>query len=297
MNNLLFKTLLRIALPILFIFTTYGFVSSNYGNAEITISDVVHDPNVKMELVSIGGHSGKCVQLKITSNKTFKLQIPAGTIYEPPSKNEQKLLAPMLASIQIKRNTPKKIALDGYCTQLSNRSPKNGGNFKLNKTKDSSLQQLILFFKKNKVTDENAIQESIWVVTNSQSISNVYLADTATNRKLKTLLGSLTKREVPWHTSRRNIQVDPLGNINTTTTIVQGNIRFNNPVASTIKSKVINEAGETKFENSKSYNIPKANNVKMKFKVGVSGWVKGKYFVIYYTTSGTELLKKEFIIS
>jgi hypothetical protein len=260
------------------------------------LSEVADQPNITTRIKSIGGHSGKCVELKITSKKDFKLKIPAGTLYYPADEGEQTLVAPIAMTYIIKKNVPRTIKIDGYCTESSDRSPKSEGIFSLGLTQDTALQTLVDFISKYKIQDKGAIQEAVWCVTDDESIANVHLGDPAQNKALRSLLAKVTRKEIPWHSASREIETDEAGNISTRTTTVFGNISFANPKPRTIQSKVVNAEGVTKFTNGKSHTIPIADNVKLNFEVSVSGWKKGNYSVIYYDTEGVEILKKEFVI-
>ena len=296
MNNSLITQITRFLILVMLIGSAYGFINHSSKTKVINLADVLNDPSYHAEITSIGGHSGKCVSLKLNPTQTFKLNVPEGTLFYPADEGEQTLMAPMAKNYEIRRNTPRTIKLAAYCTEASDRSPSSGKGFKLGITKDTALKQLTQFFKRNRVHDQGAIQEAIWCITDNESIANVYLEDTAKNRTLKELLGALTQRKIPWHSARRTITHDDFGNISTSTTKVFGDISFINPKPITIQSKVVDSSGNIKFTNGKSHQIPIADNVSLKFEVTVQGWKKGKYNVIYYTSEGTEILNKEFVL-
>lgn len=217
-------------------------------------------------------------------------------LYFPANEDEQTLVAPMAMTYTIKKDVPRTLKVDGYCTELSDGSPTSGGAFKLGFNKDTALQTLVDFISKYKVRDKHTIQEAVWCITDNESIANVHLEDPAKSKALRSLLAKITHKENPWHSASREIETNEDGMISTRTTNVFGNVSFKNPKPRTIKSKVVNAAGEIKFSNGKSHTIPVADNVKLNFQVTVSGWAKGNYSVIYYDTEGVEILKKEFVI-
>lgn len=145
--------------------------------------------------------------------------------------------------------------------------------------------------------DIHNMQEAIWCITDNESIANVYTNDTAVNIKLKQLLAELTGQKIPWYNTKRDLIVDEQGNINRNSIDLKGEVIFSTTKRTIIKSKIIKESGDLIHQYQKDFTVPKAiKDIELTFSVTVKGWDKGKYYVIYYTEEGTEIVKKEFII-
>lgn len=274
-----------------------GFVTRIQTTQQFSLQEILKDPTVSATVKSIGGYSGDCVELQIKSNeKNFNLTIPQGTLFYPEDDGEQTLVAPIAKVYDIRKNQPQIIKLAGYCTEASDRSPRNGGKFKVGMTQDTAVLSLVNYFNKNGTHDKSAIQEAVWSVTDRESIANVYLEDDVSNTALRNHLSQLTNQPLPWHNARRNIETDENGYISRSTTKVFANVSFANETPTSIKSKVVNAEGVTKYESGNSYKIPKAYKVNLKFELEVSGWQRGKYAVIYYNTLGDTVLKKLFTL-
>lgn len=279
---------------------SFAFITtSNPKNKSYSIQELISNPNYIVSTKSNGGHSSNSVMLSIrsNSNKDISLYVPEGTLFYPANENEQTLVTPREKMIAINKNKDNNIALHGFCTEASDRSPKSGGNFKTGTNKNEKLVKLLQFFKTHKGISKHAVQEAIWCVTDNESIAHVYTDDPEIDKKLKKALSEITGQKIPWHTKKRKIETNSNGYIVATPVEVKGEVTFSTTKKTTVKSKVINEAGEVVFPNDNNLEIPRAlTNIKLDFKVRVNGWAKGKYYVIYYTTEGKTILKKEFTI-
>jgi hypothetical protein len=274
---------------------SYGFVvKSSMKQSVFTIHELINNPNVLVKLVSNGRYSGKSVTLNIVSklNNTIKVKIPEGTLFYPRDESEQTLVLPKTELITINKQSSKSLLVNGFCTESSDKSPKEGGEFKIGKTKDKKLLSLLSSIK-NKPFEEYQIQESIWCITDNKPLSNIY-EDKGT--ELKEIVSQITGLPVTWQSIRREMSVDENNNIIPKPVEIKGELKFTNSKATLIKGKIIKENGELVYELSKGKNLPKAKNITLNFKVRVEGWGKGNYFVIYYTKEGEELIKQQFVI-
>jgi len=289
----------RVALLFAVTAISFGFmVNSTSRKNQFTIQELIKNPKFEVNIVSKGGHCGKCVGLEIISKttKSIKVRIPAGTLFYPTDNDEQTLIAPKQEMFAVKKGKSNYFDLSGFCTESSDRSPKKEGEFKIGINKNKKLTKLLAFLKGNKKLKKSTIQEAIWCITNNNSIGNVYSANPEDVKELKKTLASITGREIPWQTTQRNIDVDERGYIVTTPVKVEGKIIFSTLKPTKVKSKIVDSTGNLVYEFTKPFNVPKVTNAKIGFKITVKGWDKGKYFVVYFTAEGKELVKQEFVV-
>ena len=218
-------------------------------------------------------------------------------MFYPSDENEQTLVSPREQYAVINKMKTNSIHLNGFCTEAHDKSPTSSGAFALGNNKNEKLDKLLQFFKEHKGISINGVQEAIWCITDDYSISRIYTDDEVLNKQLKKVLSEITGDEIPWFTNKQEITIDNNGYLVSESVEVTGEVKFSTTKKTTIKSKVLNEAGENVFPNQNDLVIPRAlNNITLNFKVSVEGWEKGKYFVIYYTTEGKTILKKEFTV-
>lgn len=275
----------------------YLTLSFSVPKKEFTLQEIMRDPKFTVTSIANGGHSKNSVKLKIKSQlkKNINVIIPAGTLFHPINNSQQTLVAPVEQILAIKPSV-NNFTLNGFCTEANDACPKKDGAFTIGVSDNEKLTKLFKFIKDNEV-DVHNMQEAIWCITDNESIANVYTKDTAVNSKLKKLLSELTNQKIPWYNTRRNLTVDTYGNINRNPVELKGEIVFSTTKKTIIKSKITNEQGELMHNYNKDFTVPRAiKDIELTFSLSVKGWEKGKYYVVYYTKEGDEILKREFIV-
>ena len=263
---------------------------------KFTIEELVKNPNFEVKFISKGGHSGKCVGLEIKSkfHKNIEVLIPEGTLFYPANEKEQTLITPIQEVLAIGKNRIVEYTLNGYCTESSDRSPVKLGAFKLGKNKNEKLSKLLVAFKKNKNLKNGVIQEAIWCVTNNNSVGNIYSDDPKDVIELKKAVSEITGLKIPWQSTKRNLVTNTDGYIVAEPVKITGKVIFSTEKPTKLSGKIINSENVEVYKLQDSTSIPKVTNARMKFNVSVKGWDKGKYFVIYTTSEGKEIVKQEF---
>ncbi len=278
-------------------FLSLSFITNK--KETLSIQQLIKNPDFEVTVKSNGKHSGKSVLLAIKSKslKDVSLRVPAGALFYPSDEKEQTLITPREQIMAINKKQTNDVGVYGFCTEANDKSPTSSGAFKVGTNKNEKLAQLLEFFKENKGIRVHAVQEAIWCVTDNESISHAYSDDPVLDKKLKKKLSEITGQKIPWHTNKRKITTNNRGYIVASPVEVVGEVTFSTTQKTVVKSKVINEAGVVVFPNTNELKIPQAiKNIKLDFKVKVTGWDKGKYYVIYYTGEGKTILKKEFTV-
>lgn len=286
----------RIINWVLALVVVFGFMSnSSIRKKKWTLEDLVKNPKVEVQIKSNGEHAGESVIVEINStfNHAITVKVPAGTLFIPRDEEEQTLVVPEQELISISPKQTKETLLSGYCTESRDNSPSKGGDFTLGMTSDKKLSKFFTYLKTNKVDPEN-LQESIWCITDNHSIGNIYVEDKKSN--LKETLSKITGKKIPWQSTKRKLIINQERRIVPVPLLIKGDIVFRTTKLTSVKSKIIQENGELIHDNEKVMKIPKSNRVSLKFNIKVKGWKPGKYYVVYYTTEGRELVKQQFIV-
>lgn len=274
----------------------FGFMSSSsIRKKNWTLKELVKNSKVEVQIKSNGEHAGESVVLEINStfNHDITVKVPAGTLFIPEDKEEQTLVVPKQELISISSKQTKETLLNGYCTESRDNSPSKGGDFTLGMTSDKKLSKFLTYLKTNEVDPDN-LQESIWCITNNHSIGNIYVEDKKST--LKETLSKITGKKIPWQSTKRKLTVNQQRRIVPIPLLIKGDIIFKTTKLTTVKSKIVKENGELIHDNEKTMKIPKSNRVSLTFNIKVKGWDPGKYYVIYYTTEGRELVKQQFVV-
>ncbi|MBR9921088.1 MAG: hypothetical protein GYB31_09635 [Bacteroidetes bacterium] len=272
-------------------------IAQAFAAKQYSLDQLIEHPDFEVEILANGDYSEGSVELKIKSshNRDVELIIPAGTEFYTSDEHDQILIIVEDQVIALYRKRFRKKVLDGYCTEASDGVPGTGMAFQFMPTKREKLQKLADFINENGGFDSHAIQEAVWCVSDNHSLSYISSDNPAKTKKLTQFVADLTEQEIPWHHVRRNLgQSD--GYVLASPVFVSGEIEFATDKPTTVKCKILTAEGELIYDNPDTLSVPKTHRAKLNFKVSVSGWDTGTYFVVYYNQDDEVLLKKEFII-
>ena len=277
---------------ILTISTSFSFSAKKY-----SLSELKNHGKFEITIVAKGTYSGKSIELKVKSNhkRNVELVIPTGTVFYTSDEGDQILIVVEEQLLVIAKGKTKKAILDGFCTEMSDGVPSADMAMQFMLTKREKLQLLANFINQHQGIGKHEIQEAVWCVSDNQSVANIYSDQAKKSIELKKFVAELTGQELTWHSVKRNhrqvsqrIEVQPV--------FVTGRVSFAIEKPSTIKSKITDTNGELIYENKNSFEVPKTNNVELKFNLSVGGWKEGTYYVIYYDQNNNTILKKAFTI-
>lgn len=281
---------------VFFVIISLSLLSLCPPNTEMSFIKALNEKKVEIRIKSTGNYSGHCINLTVKnlSDNTLNLKMKPGTTFVPDNVDEQTLLTVKEHILALKKGTIKTIKIYGYCSEMSDRSPSISSKFKISKTNNDSLQSLISFLGTVKGLSQNIIQQSVWCISDGNSVSNVYNDDLTTTKAMRDYLCGATKQENTWYNTERDVQVDVNNYIINSPTVIKGKIKFTTTKPSDIEGFIKGPNGEVIMKYPNKMSFP-AGNMAIDFKLKVRGWAEGEYHVIY--TNGTEeILNQSFTI-
>jgi len=261
---------------------------------EITLKNALSQRLVECTATSNGGHSNESVIFSITNktNKAYRLKIPAGTTFQPADNGEQTLIQLEDDFIVLEGNQSSSKNLSAYCTEASDRCPTASSTFSLASNETPQINKLIQHIKANKTNSHN-FQDAVWAITDNHSISNIYHeGDDA--KKLREYLSELTGQENPWYNSPHEYEVQEDRTIRRNVKEIVGEIAFTCKPGTTIFEDICKADGTIMFSHE-NRNKPPHGNVRYEFKLKVTNWPQGDYYINIRSTEET-IEKFEFSI-
>ncbi len=262
-----------------------------------SLEEIQANPKFDVSIKANGQFSGKSIELQIKSNfkKSVEVLIPAGTVFYTPEEDDQILILVEEELLVLSKGNTRKKVLDGFCTEAKDGVPRDELSMAFMPTEREQLQKLADFINEHHGFDKHAIQEAVWCVSDKYSVANIYSPDKKKTKELAQFVADLTGQTLSWHNVRRDhrivgerIVVNPV--------MVVGEVTFTTTRETTLKTKIVNESGETVYEKTNSRKLPKVENITMEFSWSVSGWEAGKYNVIYFDEDGKTIFEKAFEI-
>jgi hypothetical protein len=264
----------------LFVVTLFMLAARPENTERISIENAVKKGLIKVEATSLGGHSGKVVELSIIpiAKKSFKLFIPAGTHFLPDDEGDQNIFV-VKDQEEILASSPKKIKVEGFCSESNDRSPNAGSGFKIIHAKDQQLLKLADYMR-NKDFSSDVKQSAVWAVSDNKPIS--YISDGDDDEEVKNLrkfVSELTSRPNVWYSTKRNIEILADRTIEATPVKVSGDIEYKVTRPGKMTAGVYGANDNEIFILGNGMQLPRAGDYSFFFNLKVTGWKTGGYKV------------------
>lgn len=250
---------------------------------------------LEVTIYGLGGHEGECIgmSLKNPSTDTAFIRIEPGRVLSSLDTATQDILITREELFALAPGEQRLIDLYGFCCEALNASPDSAQVYRVGEMADSAVVALAVFLDEhNNQFPENAIQHAIWCLTDDYSIDGIYTEDLASVSDLVNMVASLKDVDEEWHFIE-NVPEDGARFSHHTRTI-SGEIELFIPEDCIVNIYICDEQGQKwdEFEKNVAY---KAGMYQYSFKLTVTNWPRGKYFI--YVKAGSEFLyKKEFEI-
>ncbi len=275
-------------------FLILTFFSFNASKSSITIEQALKEKKIEIEILPTGTYSGNSINIlvKNISNGPITIVMDPGTTFVPEDNGEQTLVTTQEQMLAIHKGESKNFMVFAYCTEASDRCPSTKSKFTISKSINPTLLKLANFIDSLKNQDDHLIQQSVWCVTDSESVSNIYSDDLKSSKALRNYICSITGQKDTWYSTRRDISV---GNGNVILSVpkeVKGELAFESTEPVELQGFVKDSTGKIIVTNPHKTNLP-AGKIKFEFNMKVNGWAAGNYTVVY-TNNGQEVINQPF---
>lgn len=250
---------------------------------------------VKVEVKSLGGHSGFCIKmdLKNLTKDSLIIVLEAGRRLNSVDDKNQDILVTQQEIIAMKKEESRSLKVKGYCCQSGNYSPPKDATYDIHKMADSSLVKLANYLNVSKL-NAGAEQMAIWSISDNQSIANVSSDKDSSLLPLRQLVANLKGEKLPWYFMITKTVVFASGSMQTYPLYLRGKLNYSNDKEDYVSLYVFDEKGMPVCEIKSQWLLPCANK-DYDLNIPVKGLAKGKYS-IELKTPEKQLAKQEFEI-
>jgi len=249
------------------------------------LTEAIEKNIVTATVNGLGGYHGYCVELTATNNSdadtTFFIE--AGRRLDSEDSTVQDILLVKEIPLFVQAGKSKTVPVYGFCCQASNSGPMKGEKFSIGKMGDEKLVAVAQFLNSHSF-DESICQSAVWIVSNGHSLSSITAETPEKRKEIKPLQNFLAKlmglsESFSWYTLSYKADTSRLfsGNADSLFADYEFEI-WNNCLVRMIindeKNNVIKRVMVDKAYSPGKYSY--------EFKMNVSAWPKGKYFVRLY---------------
>lgn len=155
---------------LLFFLTTSFLQAKN-----ISLLEAIEKKYVEISAEGEGGHTGKCLKLKIKNlrKKKLNIEIPAGLIFNSNDPIQQDLMITEERMLAIEGNKRRVAKMYAACIQAPNGSPTTGSGFNMSMLASGHLLQVAQYLAKEKLYKNDAAQYAVWAISNDKRVENI----------------------------------------------------------------------------------------------------------------------------
>ncbi|HEY0031297.1 MAG TPA: hypothetical protein VGC65_11100 [Bacteroidia bacterium] len=170
-----------------------------FASTILSLEDAAKRGLVKLSIKSKGGYTGDVIEMKIQNltNQKLDLRLEAGRRLDSKKQDEQDILVTQAQEFFVNANQPKTLNVFGMCCQAHKSAPQQKSDYTVGKLADSNLIKLALFIDKNKYYTNYSAQQSVWVVSDDNSIGSIDDDDKDVKKLLREYVAKLTGKTIP----------------------------------------------------------------------------------------------------
>lgn len=277
-------------LRISFLFITFIFITRLAFSRQTDLRTAMEAGWVKVTAEGKGGHTDRCILLRLKNLKKKNLEIivPAGLIFSSVDTTEQDLIVVQERILVLNKLEQRSYSLRAMCIQAGNRSPGLKSAFEVGAEPSSELERLVNFINEEKQFTL-AAQYAIWAVTDNKRLENI--SDDPLAMFTAKLLGKNPPKYQVIHD--RMSRPGQRAFVNSPA-IIKGVFKYRLQEEQLVSLGLYNEAGELKYA-AFEQQLQKRGQHKFSFQFKIKNIPPGKYYARLTNESKTlESLAVEF---
>lgn len=167
---------------------------------KIDLSEGVMNKAITLKASNTNGHyRGKTTELRIINNtdEPMGVRVDTAAILRPDDTANQPMVLAGGEYVIIQPNKEQVVQVLTFCGNAPKHCPSVGSAYSFWKVGSDTLRKVLTFASRNGV-DIDVTQAAVWVITNNEPVSTVYVDDRPDlNKKLMALLCQLTGQKEP----------------------------------------------------------------------------------------------------
>lgn len=258
-----------------------------------SIKKLIETGKVKALLRSTGGHQENCIEIKLKNMTSSAIVVdvePGRRLEAVTDSTDQDLLIVKNQSIRLAAGETFLGKIFAFCCQKKDRSPTKGHAFRVGTMASAVLVKLAQFISTNSFSSD-AVQNSIWVLSDKHNLSSVYEGNQLENTDLRRITAELAGVALPWYYI--SYKTVPGMVFSDKASTLSGKIDYKLSTNTSVTIIVKNTNGmliRTLLENKPQQ--PGKQNVPISFPV--AGLSKGKYQILVLDDNTNLIHSREF---
>jgi hypothetical protein len=275
---------------ILFIATFYLLAISS--QAQITsftsVEELAKAHKIELELQSLGGYQGECVEINITNLTSEELHIwlEAGRRLDNLNSGQQDILVLKDQRFNLNANKTTTIQAFGFCCQSSNGAPSPKQKFSIGTMETGDLLWIAQYLNDHPV-DFGTMQAAVWTFSNGNNPASILQSKEQDIMDLKKAIAKRLNIEIPWY--ELYYEKDTNRVFSDIHYQLKGSIQYALPNRGWLNMVVRNPAKQMMYKFTNAAFV-EGGVYNYEVDLNIKGWPKGNYHIEIYLD---DILKKK----
>jgi hypothetical protein len=226
-----------------------------FASTVLSVEEAAKKGLIKLSIKGKGGFTGEVIEMKIQnlSHERIALKVEAGRRLDSKDNAEQDILVTQPQEFFVNASQNKIIAVYGMCCQAHNAAPDSKSIYLVGKLADSNLVKLAHFIDENKYYTSYTAQQSVWVVSDDNSLGSISDGSKEDVDKLQKFVSTITGKIIPPYSI--SYQRESNGRAMGTASKIEGEFDYSLPMPCHATMGIYTESGkliQLIFENLQS---------------------------------------------
>jgi hypothetical protein len=155
---------------------------------------------LQLELVSLGGHQGECVQMRVKNRSAELIQtrLESGRKLVAEDSSAQDIFVVKSLFIRLAAGEERRFSANGFCCRASRHSPTKEMKFVLGEMMPSTWVQVAELIDKSSFPS-SAIQAAVWALSDNHAVAAIQSDKPLVVESLRRLVAHVKGVELPWY--------------------------------------------------------------------------------------------------
>jgi|688.fasta_scaffold245330_2 hypothetical protein len=165
-----------------------------------SIEELAKNKKIDIELKSLGGYQGECVQIDIENitNEALHIWLESGRRLDNLNDAQQDILVLKDQRFNLNAKKTTTIKAFGFCCQSSNRGPRADQKFSIGWMEKDNLLWIAQYLNEHPV-DFATMQSAVWVFSNDKNPASILQSKEEGVLELKKAIAKRLNIEIPWY--------------------------------------------------------------------------------------------------
>lgn len=254
-----------------------GYTQITYASIE----ELAKNSKIKVELKSLGGYQGDCVELDIENltNEQQHVWLEAGRRLDNTDPGQQDILVVKEQKIDIKGGETKTIQAYGFCCMATMGAPGNQQKFQLGWMEKDNLLWIAQFINSKPFIEKHAVQSAVWIFSNGINPASIIGSKDDNIKELKRAIAEKLNIEIPWY--EIYYEKDSARTFSDRHYKLNGTIEYNLPNRGWISMLVRGSSRQVLHRFTQSAYV-EGGTYSYEVDLDIKSWPKGKYDIEVY---------------